>query len=103
MRTAAYHMVKHMAAGMALITCRDPLLITISKHLRNVFIARGVSDDQKLLVDQAANQVSRSAAKELLTFPKIFRIFSNNLPNLAFYFQKSNILDLKSNNLYSNL
>ena len=57
MRTAAYHMVKHMAAGMALITCRDPLLVTISKHLRNAFVSRGVSDDQKI-IDQAANQVS---------------------------------------------
>lgn len=50
-------MVKHMAAGMALITCRDPLLVTISKHLRNAFVSRGVSDDQKI-IEQAANQVS---------------------------------------------
>ena len=39
MRAAAHHMVRFMTAGMALITCREPLLISISNNLRSNFLA----------------------------------------------------------------
>ena len=39
MRAAAHHMVRFMTAGMALITCREPLLISINNNLRSNFQA----------------------------------------------------------------
>ena len=39
MRAAAHHMVRFMTAGMALITCREPLLISINNNLRSNFLA----------------------------------------------------------------
>lgn len=39
MRAAARHMVRFMTAGMALITCREPLLISINNNLRSNFLA----------------------------------------------------------------
>ena len=39
MRAAARHMVCNMTAGMALITCREPLLATITSHLKTNFTA----------------------------------------------------------------
>jgi len=35
MRAAAHHMVRFMTAGMALITCREPLLVSITNTLRS--------------------------------------------------------------------
>ena len=37
MHAAAVHMVRHLTAGMAMITCREPLLISISNNLKNAF------------------------------------------------------------------
>ena len=37
MRTAAHNMVRHLAAGMAMITCREPLLLAISTNLKTAF------------------------------------------------------------------
>ena len=37
MRTAAHNMVRHLAAGMAMITCREPLLLAISTNLKSAF------------------------------------------------------------------
>ena len=38
MRAAAHHMVRNMTAGMALITCREPLHISINNNLKNAFL-----------------------------------------------------------------
>ena len=38
MRTAAHHMVKFMTAGMALITCREPLLVSISNNIKQALL-----------------------------------------------------------------
>ena len=44
MRMAAHHLVRFMTAGMALITCHEPVLISINAQLKNAFItALGVS------------------------------------------------------------
>ena len=37
MHLAAHHMVRHLTAGMALITCREPLLLSISTNLKTTF------------------------------------------------------------------
>ena len=37
MHTAAVHMVRHLTAGMAMITCREPLLLSISNNLKSAF------------------------------------------------------------------
>ena len=39
MRAAAHHMVRNMTAGMALITCREPLLISINSNLKTAFLS----------------------------------------------------------------
>lgn len=38
MRQAAHHLVRFMAAGMALITCHEPVLISISSQLKTAFL-----------------------------------------------------------------
>ena len=44
MRMAAHHLVRFMTAGMALITCHEPVLISINGQLKNAFLnALGVS------------------------------------------------------------
>jgi len=41
---AAHHLVRFMTAGMALITCHEPVLISINGQLKNAFLnALGVS------------------------------------------------------------
>ena len=37
MHIAAHNMVRHLTAGMALITCREPLLMSISSNLKSAF------------------------------------------------------------------
>ncbi|KAL5022887.1 hypothetical protein ScPMuIL_002042 [Solemya velum] len=61
MRAAAHHMVRHMTAGMALITCREPLYITITNNLKNAFMAtlRGANQSQKELIEQAAQMIAQ--------------------------------------------
>ncbi|KAM7434782.1 CCR4-NOT transcription complex subunit 1 [Porites harrisoni] len=60
MRAAAHHMVRFMTAGMALITCREPLLISINNNLRSNFLAalRGANQQQKDMIEQAASVIS---------------------------------------------
>ena len=36
---AAVHMVRNLTAGMAMITCREPLLLSIGSNLKNAFTA----------------------------------------------------------------
>lgn len=38
MRTAAHHLVRFMTAGMMLITCHEPLLVSINNQLKTVFL-----------------------------------------------------------------
>ena len=39
MRAAAHHMVRNLTAGMAMITCRDQLLLSISGNLKQTFLS----------------------------------------------------------------
>ncbi|XP_039287191.1 LOW QUALITY PROTEIN: CCR4-NOT transcription complex subunit 1 [Nilaparvata lugens] len=55
MRLAAHHMVRHLTAGMAMITCRDQLMIAISNNLKQL-LANALlgAPAQKELIEQAA-------------------------------------------------
>ncbi|XP_011335843.1 CCR4-NOT transcription complex subunit 1 isoform X2 [Ooceraea biroi] len=59
-RTAARHMARNLTAGMAMITCRDQILASISTNLKQAFIAALITTtpQQKDLVEQAANVVA---------------------------------------------
>jgi len=56
MRAAAHHMVRNLTAGMAMITCRDQLLLSINSNLKTVFLNNMVqaTQQQKDMVEQAA-------------------------------------------------
>ena len=60
MRTAARHMVRNLTAGMAMITCRDQFLASISTNLKNALHMSIMSPtpQQEELVEQAANIVA---------------------------------------------
>ncbi|XP_033331917.1 CCR4-NOT transcription complex subunit 1 isoform X4 [Megalopta genalis] len=60
MRTAARHMVRNLTAGMAMITCRDQVLASISTNLKQAFLTSmmGTTPQQKELAEQAANVVA---------------------------------------------
>ena len=38
MRGAAHYMVKFMTSGMALITCREPLMVNIANNIKTAFM-----------------------------------------------------------------
>uniref|UniRef100_UPI00358E5F7C CCR4-NOT transcription complex subunit 1-like isoform X3 n=1 Tax=Myxine glutinosa TaxID=7769 RepID=UPI00358E5F7C len=61
MRAAAQHMMRNLTAGMAMITCREPLLLSITSNLKNNFLAalRGSTMQQKEMIDQATNQLAQ--------------------------------------------
>lgn len=63
LRVAAHHVVRSLTAGMAMITCRDPMLMTISNNLKAAFHAalrlQGTSFPQKELLDQAMTVVAQ--------------------------------------------
>lgn len=56
MRIAAHHMVRNLTAGMAMITCRDQLLLSIGSNLKSAFSAQLMSatQQQKDMCEQAA-------------------------------------------------
>ncbi|XP_070307319.1 CCR4-NOT transcription complex subunit 1 isoform X11 [Odocoileus virginianus] len=61
MRIAAHHMMRNLTAGMAMITCREPLLMSISSNLKNSFASalRTASPQQREMMDQAAAQLAQ--------------------------------------------
>ncbi|XP_020028327.1 CCR4-NOT transcription complex subunit 1 isoform X7 [Castor canadensis] len=61
MRIAAHHMMRNLTAGMAMITCREPLLMSISTNLKNSFASalRAASPQQREMMDQAAAQLAQ--------------------------------------------
>ena len=44
LRSAAHHMVQNMAGSLALVTCKEPLRLSILTHARTLFTAGGVSE-----------------------------------------------------------
>uniref|UniRef100_T1DC70 CCR4-NOT transcription complex subunit 1 n=1 Tax=Cupiennius salei TaxID=6928 RepID=T1DC70_CUPSA len=61
MRVSAHHMVRSLTAGMVMITCRDPLYMSLINNLRNAFLAtlRNATPPQKDMADHAAEMVAR--------------------------------------------
>lgn len=60
MRLGAHYMVRNLTASMAMITCRDQLLSSISTNLKQI-LTSSISNptaQQKELIDQAANIVA---------------------------------------------
>lgn len=60
MRIAAHCMVRNLAAGMAMITCRDQLLTAINTRLKQALIANigTPTIQQKEMIEQASNVVA---------------------------------------------
>ncbi|XP_074055138.1 CCR4-NOT transcription complex subunit 1 isoform X7 [Macrotis lagotis] len=61
MRIAAHHMMRNLTAGMAMITCREPLLMSIATNLKNSFATalRAASPQQREMMEQAAAQLAQ--------------------------------------------
>ncbi|XP_015223976.1 CCR4-NOT transcription complex subunit 1 isoform X2 [Lepisosteus oculatus] len=61
MRVAAHHMMRNLTAGMAMITCREPLLMSIATNLKNSFTAalRAPTPQQREMMEQAAAQIAQ--------------------------------------------
>src|SRR5262245_21581556 len=74
-------MARAMTAGMAMITCRDPLSLNIQGYLKQVFYSslRGATADQQRMIEEAAHTITeenvelaqsfivKSAAEKALT------------------------------------
>uniref|UniRef100_A0A8C7Z4A9 CCR4-NOT transcription complex subunit 1 n=1 Tax=Oryzias sinensis TaxID=183150 RepID=A0A8C7Z4A9_9TELE len=61
MRVAAHHMMRNLTAGMAMITCREPLLVSIASNLKNSFGAalRAPTPQQREMMEEAAARVAQ--------------------------------------------
>lgn len=61
MRSAAHYMVRNLTAGMAMITCRDQLLTSISAQLKLALQTSmvGATTQQKEMIEQAASVIAQ--------------------------------------------
>uniref|UniRef100_A0A673Y1D4 CCR4-NOT transcription complex, subunit 1 n=1 Tax=Salmo trutta TaxID=8032 RepID=A0A673Y1D4_SALTR len=62
MRVAAHHMMRNLTAGMAMITCREPLLMSIATNLKNSFAAAlrvAPTPQQREMMEEAAARVAQ--------------------------------------------
>ncbi|XP_058500726.1 CCR4-NOT transcription complex subunit 1 isoform X2 [Solea solea] len=61
MRVAAHHMMRNLTAGMAMITCREPLLMSIATNLKNSFGAalRAPTPQQREMMEEAAARIAQ--------------------------------------------
>lgn len=62
MRAAAHHMVRHMTAGMTLITCREPLVLSMRNHLTTAFataVRAAVPQPSKESIEQGAQMLAQ--------------------------------------------
>ncbi|XP_063752641.1 CCR4-NOT transcription complex subunit 1 isoform X2 [Eleginops maclovinus] len=61
MRVAAHHMMRNLTAGMAMITCREPLLMSIATNLKNSFAAalRAPTPQQREMMEEAAARIGQ--------------------------------------------
>lgn len=60
MRIAAHHMVRNLTAGMAMITCRDHMITSISANLKTAFAnaLQGATPQQRELADSVATSIA---------------------------------------------
>ncbi|XP_064193447.1 CCR4-NOT transcription complex subunit 1 isoform X4 [Anguilla rostrata] len=61
MRVAAHHMMRNLTAGMAMITCREPLLMSIATNLKSSFAAalRAPTPQQREMMEEAAARIAQ--------------------------------------------
>ncbi|KAG9352545.1 hypothetical protein JZ751_020959 [Albula glossodonta] len=61
MRVAAHHMMRNLTAGMAMITCREPLLMSIATNLKSNFAAalRAPTPQQREMMEEAAARIAQ--------------------------------------------
>jgi hypothetical protein len=50
MRKAAHLMVQNLASNLAMVTCKEPLRISMTSSLRNIFVANGFTDVRVFLL-----------------------------------------------------
>lgn len=55
-RRAALQMVQQLAGSLALVTCKEPLRVSMGNHVRNILTSSAVSVDS-VVIDQAASLV----------------------------------------------
>ncbi|XP_063227280.1 CCR4-NOT transcription complex subunit 1 isoform X2 [Bacillus rossius redtenbacheri] len=60
-RAASHHMVRNLTAGMAMITCRDQVMVSISTNLKTSLLSAlmGPTQQQKELVEQTAGLLAQ--------------------------------------------
>ncbi|PVD20962.1 hypothetical protein C0Q70_19125, partial [Pomacea canaliculata] len=60
MRTAAHCMARNITAGLALITCREPVMVQIAANLKQAFLTalRSVAQQQKEVIEQTAQVIT---------------------------------------------
>jgi CCR4-NOT transcription complex subunit 1 len=44
MRKAAHLMVQNLASNLAMVTCKEPLRISMTSNLRSIFVTNGLTD-----------------------------------------------------------
>uniref|UniRef100_A0A3B3REG1 CCR4-NOT transcription complex subunit 1 n=1 Tax=Paramormyrops kingsleyae TaxID=1676925 RepID=A0A3B3REG1_9TELE len=61
MRMAAHHMMRNLTAGMAMITCREPLLVSIAANLKSGFTAalRAPTPQQREMMEEAVAKIAQ--------------------------------------------
>ena len=60
MRSAAHNMVRNLTSGMAMITCRDHLLVTIKNHLKHfmVTLGRNMTQQQQEAIEMTVTVIA---------------------------------------------
>ncbi|VDP15420.1 unnamed protein product [Soboliphyme baturini] len=60
MRIAAHNMVRSLTAGMAMITCRDPLQFNVQGYLKQAFASalRGYTTEQQRMMEEASQIIA---------------------------------------------
>ncbi|GBP76975.1 CCR4-NOT transcription complex subunit 1 [Eumeta japonica] len=70
MRTCAHHMTRNLTAGMAMITCREQIISTISTNLKTAFLSALVpaTPQQKEIIESAAAVLATENMELACTF-----------------------------------
>jgi len=73
MRTAAHHMVRNVTAGMSMITCREPLLVSLTNNIKSSLMTTlRVSPNGNMQQKEQLEQVAQSIANDNLELCCVF-------------------------------
>lgn len=67
MRQAAHYMVRNLAAGMAMITCKNQLITAIQTNVKTAF-ANVLAPQQKDQIEMAANMIANDNVELVCCF-----------------------------------